>query len=98
MLRNEHDSYEGQFVMLGCVGVITLVDFSEMYYNRLTKAMLLRLDAILILLALATIYRNVLGIGLLEFVFASLFLFAVAALHLFFASVKRSGLLRLHSQ
>ena len=47
--------------MLGCVAVITLVDFSEMYYNRLTKAMLLRLDAIMILLALATINRNVLG-------------------------------------
>jgi hypothetical protein len=98
MLPNEHEFYEGQFLMLGCVAVITLVDFSEMYYNRLTKAMLLRLDAIMMLLGLATIYQNVLGIGFLEFAFASLFLFAVAALHLFFASHKRSALLRLHSR
>jgi hypothetical protein len=41
--------------MLGCVVVATLADFSEVYYNRLTKAMLLRLDAIMVLLALATI-------------------------------------------
>jgi hypothetical protein len=60
--------------------------------------MFLRMDAILLLLAAATIYQNFLSLGFLEFVFASLFLFAVATLHLLFAPTTRSQLFRLNSQ
>jgi hypothetical protein len=98
MLPNGPGLFEGQFALLGCVVVMTLVDFSEVYYNPLTKAMFLRLDAILLLLSAATIYQDVLSLGFIEYAFASLFLFAVAALHLLFAPTSRSQLFALHSQ
>jgi hypothetical protein len=93
-----NNTYEGQFVFLGGLVVLLLIDFSEMYYNRLAKVMLLRLDGILVLLSLATIYQDSLALGYLEFVFTSLFLFAVAGLHLMFAPAQRGTLLRLNSQ
>ena len=60
--------------------------------------MFLRMDAILLLLASATIYQSFLSLDFMEFIFASLFLFTVASLHLLFAPTNRSKLFRLNSQ
>jgi hypothetical protein len=89
---------DNQFLFLGALFLLLLVDFAEVYYSRLTKLMFLRLDYILILLTVVTIYKEAVAIGYVEFLFASLFLFLVAGLHLAFTPANKSTLFKFNSQ
>ncbi len=75
---------DAEFLLLGSVVLILIIDWSEMYYNQTTKKIFSTLDYAFLVLCMVTIYRELFQIEYWEFLFASFFLFALTALHLLF--------------
>ena len=53
---------DNQFLFLGALSLILIIDSNEVYYNKMAKTMFIRLDSILILLTIITIYKNTISI------------------------------------